>query len=226
MEYFELLKTHPHLFQKNTTDALEIVLDRDIILNWTKTKKAELKKNNLPLSWGDIGILYDDPYIVVIRDLVKSPKGNLKSYFRIFNQAELKNGKSVVVMPMYRDKIVIQKIFRHPIRNWSWEFPRGFGEPNVSPEKNARKEVSEEIGGEIITIQEIGTYYNNTGLEATEVFLFFAELKTIGKPNNKEEIYEIKLSTTIEFEKMIIDGEIFDGFTIAAYTKAKLFELI
>lgn len=36
--------------------------------------------------------------------------------------------------------------FRREERNWSWEFPRGFGEPGPSAERNARTELQEEIG--------------------------------------------------------------------------------
>jgi len=52
--------------------------------------------------------------------------------------------------------------------------------------------------------------------------LFFAEVETYGSAEAQEAIAEIIATTVPEFERMIRDDEITDGFTLAAYTRAKL----
>src|SRR4030095_4189551 len=55
-------------------------------------------------------------------------------------------GFNSVLMCAQGDRVLMIRKFRHEERNWSWEFPRGFGEPGLSAEKNARTELQEEIG--------------------------------------------------------------------------------
>jgi hypothetical protein len=51
-------------------------------------------------------------------------------------------------------------------------------------------------------------------------------LNEVGKPNADENIKELCWLSAGEFEKWIASGKISDGFTIAAYTRAKLKGLI
>jgi ADP-ribose pyrophosphatase len=226
MQYFDLINTHKHLFRNMDDDYLKIELEKEKIKAWTDIRKKELSKNGEPENWGKIDLVYEDPFIIILRDLVVDPSGSQYSYIRILNRAALDHGPAVVVMPEYKGKLVLQKQYRHPIRKWSWEFPRGFGENNVPAMKNAEKEIMEEIGGQIEEIRELGKYCSNTGLEANEVIMFFAKLRSIGRPNTDEAITQIKLMTSLEVEGMIKDNTIVDGFTIGAYTKAKLMGLI
>ena len=56
--------------------------------------------------------------------------------------------------------------------------------------------------------------------------LFYAKLSSVGKANENEGIESFIWLTVKELEEWIANEKITDGFTIAAYTKAKLKGLI
>jgi len=224
-QYFSLIKDRPDLF-RNENAAFNIILDSEIIEQWEIRKKDTLEKNGKPKKWADIGILLSDPYIVVLRDLVEFPNKEMNGYFRIINRADFDGSKSVVVMPVYDKKILLLKQFRHATRSWHLELPRGFGESHISVEENAMKEIHDEIDGVVSELIDLGPYHDNTGAIGGEVRLFFARLDSYGEPNELEGINEVKPTEIKEFENNIRDGNITDGFTIGAYARAKLRNLI
>jgi len=220
-KYFSLIHTHPALFS-NENAMFKIVTSKEIIRSWQKEERQEMKVSNRPLDWADIGIVLDDPYIVVLRDLVEFPGGRLGSYFRVINQADLRGGQGVVVLSEMDGKYLLLHQFRHPVRSWSFEAPRGFGMPRTPAEEQAKNEILEEVGGEISELVDLGIYYSNTGLEGNKVKLFYAKLKSIGQPAQEEGIESFLWVSLAELEEMIASAKITDGFTIAAYTRAKL----
>ncbi len=225
MNYLDLINKNPDLFDNNNT-LLKIVLDQKIISEWEATKEAELKQKGLPLEWAKIGVILDDPYNIIVRDLVQFPDGDIRGYGRSIATATLKGGRGVVVLSEYQGKILLLHMYRHPPRQWHYEFPRGYGEPNTPADMNARKEIEEETGGQVEELVSLGEFYNNTGYEAASVALFYAKLATFGEANVNEGIESFVWLTVKELEEWIADEKITDGFTIAAYTKAKLKGLI
>jgi ADP-ribose pyrophosphatase len=225
VKYKKILEANPEIF-KNENAKIEIITNDNVIDSWVVERKKILAEKGLPEEWGEIGVVYEDPYILIMRDLVKFASGQLGTYFRIINSADLRGGQSTVVLPLVDRKILLMRQFRHSTRSWHWEIPRGFGEPNTLPEENARKEVQEEIEGEIAQLINLGLYHSNTGIEGCNVQLFFAQLESVGTTNQDEGIESYKLLEIGKVEEMIRDAEITDGFTIAAFTRAKLRNLI
>ena len=222
MNYDNLIKVKPAVFF-NTNVPLKLVLDSAEIKTWEQGQKEELKSNNLPADWADIGVVYEDRFLVILRDLVEFPSGEKRGYSRLFNRAALENGAAgVVVLPEMNGKFLLLHQFRHATRSWHWEIPRGFGEPGTPAEKQARKEIQEEVDGSIKTITPLGILHNNTGLEGNDVYLFLANLNSVGKPTAEEGIDRYIWVSLAELEEMIANSKITDGFTIAAYTRAKL----
>ena len=214
-EYFALIKQHPKLVA-NQNAPIKIISDVKIIQSWRKENPNPENK---------IGLLMQDKYITVLRDLVKFSDGKIGGYDRIINTAGFRNGgMGSVILPIMDRKILLIKIFRHSIRQWSIEIPRGFGEPNVSSLETAYNEVFEEIGGKIIndSLVPLGVLHNNTGLDGNGVQLYLAYLDEIGSPKKEEGIEKIIWLNTAQLETMIEKGEITDAFTISTYTRAKL----
>ena len=102
------------------------------------------------------------------------------------------------------------------------EIPRGFGTKGLSSEENARRELEEEIGATISRLVSLGQTYPNTGMTSECDELFFAEVELYGNVEIEEAITDILPTPVSEFERMIRDNEITDGFTLAAYVRAKL----
>ncbi len=219
------MKHFPKLFDNNNS-LLQIVTDEKEINAWHTKRLKELSEKSQPLEWADIGIVFDDPYILLLRDLVRFPSGYWNGYLRLFSRANLNGGHGVVVLSEYEGKVMLLHQYRHATRQWHYEVPRGYGEPNIPAEENARKEVEEETGGSIDRLVSLGKFYNNTGFEGGSLSLFYAKLSSIGKPNKNEGIESFVWLTVKELEEWIANEKITDGFTIAAYTKAKLKGLI
>lgn len=227
MDYIKLQNTHPKFF-KNLKDknAIEIILNLKNIKAWRTKYLKELNKNGEPISWADIGVILDDPFYVILRDLVRFPDGRMGGYNRILGKADFEGGRAVAVLPVYRNKVLVLKQYRHPTRSWEYEIPRGYGESNIPPVKQAKNEIQEEIQGKINKLHKLGIVKENSGSVGTPVSLFMVELSEVGKPNRTESIKKLVWLSKTEFEKWIATGKISDGFTIAAYTRAKLKGLI
>jgi ADP-ribose pyrophosphatase len=224
-KYFALLKEYPELFE-NHDSPLKIIQDLDAIRAWQKEYRKKLKESDSPNEWADIGVIVDDPYFILLRDLVQFPSGHRNGYVRMIPRSELFGAFGVIVLPIYLDKIILLNHFRHSTRQWHLEIPRGYGEPYISSIESARRELKEEISGEISKLVSLGTCYPETGFECQRAELFLAELNSIGGPAINEGIEDYGLVSITKFEAMIRDGEITDGFTIVAYTRAKLRGLI
>jgi ADP-ribose pyrophosphatase len=226
MNYEDLINSKPEFFF-NSEVPLKLVLSSDEIKSWQDNQKEKLLSNNLPVNWSDIGIIYEDRYLVILRDLIEFPNGVRNGYSRLFNRATLENGAAgVVVLPIVNGKFLLLHQFRHATRSWHWEIPRGFGEPGISAREQAKTEIREEIDGEIKDIIELGLYHNNTGLEGNKIHLFLATINSVGEPAREEGIESYIFVSLAELEDMIAKEEITDGFTIAAYSRAKLKGLI
>ncbi len=224
--YKELQSRHPALFN-NTNSAFPIITDEAQITAWQKQRQATLLQSGKNLAWSQIGVVFDDPFIVILRDLVEFPGGTLGGYIRIYNRAYLEKGAAgVAVLPEYKGRLILVEHYRHATRSYHWEIPRGFGEAGRNAVKQAMREVYEELGGVTNELIDLGILYNNTGLEGNPVSLFLARLKSFDRPQVEEGIERFALLSLEEVERMIAQGEVTDSFTIVAYTRAKLRELI
>ena len=219
MEYFDLIyKKAARLF---ASGPIKIITDEMVINAWNKKCQEEGPINS------SIGIVLDDPYVIAIRDLVEFPDGSRNGYLRIYSRAYLEGGSAgVVILPVRDNKILLMHNFRHATRAWHWEVPRGFGEVDKTAEEQANIEMQEEVSADIAEIINLGTFYNNTGLEGDPVNLFMGRIKTEGVVNTDIGVDQLRWVTVEELEAMIASAEITDGFTIAAYTRAKLKHLI
>jgi ADP-ribose pyrophosphatase len=226
MNYSSLVKSHPGLFD-NENALIKIIGDNNEISNWQEQKRIEMQKRGASHAWAEIGVILDDPSLLVLRDLVEFPGGHRNGYIRIYNRAYLEGGAAgEVVLPEKDGKLLLFQHYRHATRMRHWEIPRGFGKSGVDAKTHAITEVKEEIGGEVAEIFDLGIVYNNTGLEGNPINLFLARMASIGEMEIQEGIENPIWVSVSELEKMIADGEITDGFTIAAYTRAKLKGLI
>jgi ADP-ribose pyrophosphatase len=141
-------------------------------------------------------------------------------------KASLNGAKGVVILPEFQGKLLLLHQYRHPTRKWHYQVPLGYGEPQISGEENARREIEEETGGKVSLLVSLGEFYTNPGYESVSVQLYYAELSYVGSPEIAEGIESFTWLTAEELAEWIANEKITDGFTIAAYTKAKLKGLI
>ena len=215
-DYLALAKANPAFFQNPSHEGIRILLDENEI----REIEAQMEAKGLPFEQARVGIIYQDPYLRVIRDAVLFPDGKKGIYLRLIEPVD--HAPGVIVLPVYQGQILLLRHFRHATRSWHLEIPRGFGTKGFSDEENIRRELQEEIGGTASRLISLGQLYPNTGMTSECDQLFFAEVESYTDPEIGEAITDILPTPLPEFERMIRDNEITDGFTLAAYTRAKL----
>ncbi|WP_351229799.1 NUDIX hydrolase [Streptomyces sp. NPDC002133] len=165
------------------------------------------------------GVLYADPYVMLLRDPVRFPDGRTGTYIRsVSRNAE----PGCVVLPLLDGGVVLIEHYRHATRSWQWEVPRGFGTRGLSAEANAAKELSEEIGAHVLELTDLGAVHPDTGMTADRVLLFAARIDAVGSLATGEGIRSTRTMPPAEADAMIADGRVTDAFTIAVLTRARL----
>lgn len=177
----------------------------------------------------DLGVVFEDKYILVIRDPVRFPKGKFGTYLRIIEQSGLDGPTGIVAIPIRDNLVYLRKIFRHATRRWELEFPRGFRTKGQTPSDTVRQEISEELGFNIKSLQEIGYVNANTGLLTGSTLVYLAELDS-GEPHpsieEEEAIGEMVVLTYEQLKESIHNGDIRDSFTLSALQLAQTHNFI
>lgn len=173
-----------------------------------------------PEGAGDFGVLYEDRYILLVRDRVRFPDGQEGGYIRIINRSELANGPGTVMVPIWKNEIVFIRIFRHATREWEWELPRGFQEPGVTEQENAEKEIIEELGIAPSGMRRLGAFNANTGLTTGLIGAYAVELAadpaTAGRPAKHEGISRFRSVPPGALADFAATGGIRCGISLAA----------
>lgn len=132
----------------------------------------------------------------------------------------LKGG--AIVVPITKDnKLILIKIYRNTIKEYSLEFPRGFVENDEDSVNGAKRELLEEIAGTATEFIHLGSSTTNNGI-SNEVVEYYVSTNTIydaKKPQKEEGIVDILEFTLSDLIKMISNNEITDSFTIIALSK-------
>ncbi len=207
-DYLELIKTNPQAFcNSRDKQSIRIVTDAAVI----RKAEADLKKQ--------IGIVYEDEYIRLLRDLVIFPNGDTGTYIRIVNA---KNGVGCICLAVCEDRVLFVEHFRHALRRFSLELPRGFGEDGLSPEKNAEKELFEECGISISECRALGRISADSGISSDEpcVVLVHTNSRSISFNDRIEPIKNAFWLTVDEIYQAISNGTLTDGLSIAAVALA------
>ncbi|MFD9501177.1 NUDIX hydrolase [Streptomyces sp. NPDC060035] len=165
------------------------------------------------------GVLYQDRFVVLLRDPVRFPDGSTGTYIRSISPTP---EQGCVVLPLLGGEVVLIEHFRHATRSWQWEVPRGFGTEGLSGGANAAKELREEIGAVALEIVPLGELHPDTGATADRVSLFAARIEALGPLDAAEGIRSCVTVPFAEAEAMVADGRITDAFTIAVLMRARL----
>src|SRR3990172_8117695 len=187
MRYSDLIREHPDLFE-NEDAPLRGVTPPSRIKAWKARRLAALARQGLPAEWARIGIVLDDPYVVMVRDLVEFPDGTLHGYMRLFNRPHLNGARVVVVLPEFQGNILLLRQFRHATRDWHLEVPRGYGHPGLTDMEAVQLEIEEEVGGLGVERHSLGVVHSDTGLRGDSMHLYYAILASVGEVERMEGI--------------------------------------
>ena len=205
--YLELARRRPELFAPDP--RLPLCMDRGKMLDFTDRA---------------VGLVFDNlPFYQVVCDLIDAPRPY--GYARVIYPDTRCSG-TVIVPRLLREGreplFGIVHIFRHAIRSMSGgEFPRGFQEPDITPEENAAKELWEEFNvppSQLTKLTLLGETRPDTGLSASRVKIYLADI-TGPQPEARvghEEITGEEWLTETELTRRLEAGEILDGMTQTA----------
>lgn len=219
--YRELMAERPDLFE--TPGGGILILSDEAEIGAARRHIARRNRIlGLPPASASIGVLAEDRYLLVLRDAIRFPDGSLGTHNRVVYQA----ARGVGVLALLDGRIVLVRIFRHPIRRWLLEIPRGTVEPGHTLDQTVHIEMAEEVGGSVVRLVHLGCSNSDTSLCTGRLDLYFAELSGIGRPQLSEGIADIVQVTPSEFEDLLRDGKMEDGHAIAAFTQARLRGLV
>jgi ADP-ribose pyrophosphatase len=221
--YLSLAKDRPELFHNPPGAAFEILLRESDIRQAEERAAERLQKAGASVEWAQVGVAFRDQYVLLLRDAVRFPDGSLGTYIRTVPPEHRFPG--VVILPVWRGQVLLIRHFRHATRAWHLEIPRGFG-MDADARQSARHELKEEIGATKVNLVDLGEAYTDAGIDSSTVIFFYATVDSYGKPELDEGITDILPTSVTEFERMIGDGELKDGYLLTAYGLAKARKLI
>ncbi len=125
-----------------------------------------------------------------------------------------------IILPIDNDRIWLVEQFRYTIQQRALELPQGGWEEEISdPEELARGELQEETGLRAAEMIKLGSTWIAYGYsrQLQHVFLARGLTEATKNPDAEEHDLAIKRVRIEDFERMMLDGEIRDNCTIAAW---------
>jgi ADP-ribose diphosphatase len=171
------------------------------------------------------GILVEDKLHFVVRDAVKFPSGDVRTAMRVIGRSMFDGPSGVIALASRDGKIFLREMFRHGTRRWELETTRGQREEGYTPEEAAIKEISEELGFEVVRIEQIGEACGDTALLGSTLPVFWAELAPgppRDHPESSEAFGEIVELSFVELKERIAHGDVRDGYTLSAVLFAQI----
>lgn len=132
-------------------------------------------------------------------------------------------GASAVVPLKDDETVVMIRQYRHAVGGYIYEIPAGKLHPGEDPRDCAMREVEEEIGYKVGTLEPLLSFFTTPGFTDEIIHVYLGKDLTVGKQDLGEdevlEIIEMPLAKTIG---LIKDGSIKDGKTIIGLQGAYL----
>ena len=125
-----------------------------------------------------------------------------------------------IVLPLDDGRVWLVEQFRYTIQERALELPQGGWERAVeNPEELARGELKEETGLAAAQMTYLGIPWVAYGFTRQKIHVFLATglTQTAKDPDAEEHDLVVRSVTVAEFERMMLDGEIRDICTLAAW---------
>jgi ADP-ribose pyrophosphatase len=136
--------------------------------------------------------------------------------------------QGVGIIPVRDDgRVILGLHWRYCSERWSWEIAAGGLEPGEDFLVAAARELEEETGHRAESFEFLLDYFPAPGLGNEHFHVFLARgLSRTGSALDAHEIYDTRLVDWTDFEHLVEDGAISDGFTLTAIYMAKARGLI
>ncbi len=144
---------------------------------------------------------------------------------------KIERGDLVAALIWNKDtrKVVLVEQFRYPTyepekhgTGWITEVAAGVIEKGEEPQETVKRELIEEIGYKVETLEHIGDFYVSPGGSTEKIFLYYAEVRSVDKiaqgggvEQENEDIRILEYSWE-EILSMLNNGEFNDAKTVIA----------
>jgi ADP-ribose pyrophosphatase len=193
---------------------IEVVIDPAEISRIQKVQENRLLQKGFStekaIEFSRIGVVYEDPYWIWLRDAVYFPKGIAGTYNRLFWKSELKQDvPGVAVLPILPSgEVVLNLNYRHATRSWELELPRGGLQPQETIEAAALRELKEETGLVPSSVIFLGEMAPDTGVLSSVIPVFMGKIsvREESSPEYSEAIAGLVSFTKNELKEGLIRG--------------------
>jgi ADP-ribose pyrophosphatase len=167
--------------------------------------------------------VYRNPWTSVREDVIERTNGQRGIY------GVIDKDPASIIIPLEKtaegEFVYLIEQFRYTVGGRYSEFPQGgWEEADVVPEDLARGELREETGLTAEKMTLLSTLQIAYGVMNQKHYIFLAEGLTRGEPDPDVEEHDLVLKrvSVSEFERMVLDGEIVDNSSVAAWGLYKI----
>tara|TARA_Y100000031_G_C8130619_1_gene342716 strand:- start:64 stop:732 length:669 start_codon:yes stop_codon:yes gene_type:complete len=161
----------------------------------------------------------------VFADHVTDKQGHeVERYLSVVPNRLVENAVAgVAILPTYEGKVGLLRIFRHPLRSWSWEAIKGHVEDGEELKTAAARELREETGFAVspASVIKLGTVAPEAAIIRGRSCLFTVVVDGYKAGGAETELGhgEMVFLSLEEVRNLIAEGEIEDAITLCAFYK-------
>lgn len=128
------------------------------------------------------------------------------------------HGSGAVIIPFVGESILFERHYRVATDEFSWELPRGFGEPNETDAETARRELREETGLLADDVTVISRIHADAGIMNDDIAVVATRSGSIDylTPEHSWESMGFALVPVAELDDFIAEAGVNDAITLAA----------
>ena len=156
-----------------------------------------------------------------MRDAVIFPSGSTGTFDRIIKRGSLDRNinNCVGILPVNKDgKIILNLMYRHAIRDWVVEMPRGKIEKGESLMNAAKRELREETGALASKFEFLGEVTPDSGTVSSRVPVYLGHVEK--RRSNNKDISEA-ICGTVELSLDEVKAAYVKGYLEAVVNKKK-----
>lgn len=197
-------------------------LELSILLQSSETWREAVARSRYdtecPLSVGGRTIDYSDGgYGVTIIGSNVTAIGTGQSWRNRYLEVR-GHGSGAVIIPFVGESILFERHYRVATDEFSWELPRGFGEPDETDAETARRELREETGLLADDVTVISRLHADAGIMNDDIAVVATKSGSIDylTPEHSWESMGFALVPVAELDDFIAEAGVNDAITLAA----------